>query len=206
MLEERYGPIGNERYRAYLEDIRDSGAHVVAVLNDLLDLSKVEAGKLELSFADVDLNGIVHDCVRAVQAQANRERIIVRTALSPHARPILADPRSLHQIILNLLGNAIKLAGAGGQVIVSTGQTSAGEMVLRVRDTGAGMSGKDLEAALQPFRHAGTTMKGGAAASGLGLPLTKALAEANRGTFTITSKVNDGTLVEIVFPSRVAAE
>jgi signal transduction histidine kinase len=179
---------------------------VIAVLNDLLDLSKVEAGKLELSFSDVDLNEIVQGCVREMQPQANRERIIIRTALSPHARPILADAQSLQQIILNLVGNAIRFAGAGGQVIVSTGQTSSGEMALRVRDTGVGMNGKDLEAALQPFRQVTPTAQGGTASSGLGLPLTKALTEANRGTFTITSKVNDGTLVEIVFPSRIAAE
>jgi signal transduction histidine kinase len=206
MLEEKFGPIGNERYRDYLKDIRESGAHIAALLHDMLDLSKVEAGKLELTFVPVDLNEIAQACVRTMQPQANSERIIIRTSLSPNLRPIVADARSLQQIISNLLANAIKFAGPGGQVIVSTGVTDKGGVVLRVRDTGTGMSGKELETAMAPFRPAATAAPG-ANGGDVGLPLTKALAEANRGTFHIVSKVNDGTLVEIAFPpTRIPAE
>src|SRR5262249_2864996 len=97
MLEERFGPIGNERYRDYLKDIRGSGEHLVALLNDLLDLSKIEAGKLDLSLTSVNLNDVVQSCVTMIQPQANRERIIIRSSLSPTVRPVLADPRSLRQ-------------------------------------------------------------------------------------------------------------
>jgi PAS domain S-box-containing protein len=200
MIEERFGPIGNERYREYLGDIRSSGGHVVSLLNDLLDLSKIEAGKLDLAFASLDLNEVVQGCIALMQPQASRERIIIRTSLSPMLRPIVADARSVRQIVLNLLSNSIKFTGAGGQVIVSTAQTAAGEVVLRVRDTGIGMDTNELAVALEPFRQLATSARWGSSGTGLGLPLTKALTEANRASFGISSKLNDGTLIEIAFP------
>jgi PAS domain S-box-containing protein len=207
MIEERFGPIGNERYREYLKDIRTSGGHVVSLLNDLLDLSKIEAGKLDLTFADLDLNNVVQSCVALMHPQATRERIIIRTSLAPGVRPVVADVRSVRQIVLNLLSNSIKFTGTGGQVIVSTAQSNPAEVTLRVRDSGIGMDEKELAVALEPFRQLATSTRWGSAGTGLGLPLTKALAEANHARFAITSKINDGTLVEIAFPtSRAAAE
>ena len=180
MMDERFGPVGNERYREYLKDIHASGGHLVALLNDLLDLSKIEAGKLELTFAGVNLNDLTQQCVAIMQPQANRERIIIRTSL-PQALPqIVADARSVRQIVLNLLSNSIKFTGAGGQVIVSTAFTDGSEVVLRVRDTGAGMSAKDIQTALEPFRQLATSAHLGSGGTGLGLPITKALAEANQ--------------------------
>jgi PAS domain S-box-containing protein len=207
MMEERFGPIGNERYKQYLKDIHSSGAHLVSLLNDLLDLSKIEAGKLELTFARVDLNEQVQQCVALMQPQANRERTIIRTSLAPTLPQVVADARSVRQIVLNLLSNSIKFTGAGGQVIVSTALSENGEVVLRVRDTGVGMSEQDIMIALEPFRQLATSTRWGSSGTGLGLPLTKALAEANRASFSITSRPNAGTLVEISFPStRVLAE
>jgi PAS domain S-box-containing protein len=207
MMEERFGPIGNERYKQYLKDIHSSGAHLISLLNDLLDLSKIEAGKLELNFARVDLNILVQQCVALMQPQANRERTIIRTSLAPALPQVVADARSVRQIVLNLLSNSIKFTGAGGQVIVSTALNDTGEVVLRVRDTGVGMSEKDIAVALEPFRQLATSARWGSSGTGLGLPLTKALAEANRASFSITSRPNSGTLVEISFPStRVLAE
>jgi signal transduction histidine kinase len=205
MLEERFGPIGNERYRDYLKDIRASGEHVVSLLNNLLDLSKIEAGQYDLAPASLALNEVVQGCVTVMQPQANRERIIIRTSLSPALAPVTADPRALRQIVLSLLSNSIKFTGAGGQVIVSTAQSADGEIVLRVRDTGIGMDEKELGVALEPFRHLATAARWGSDGTGIGLPLTKALAEANRARFTITSKVNDGTLVEVAFPAVYVA-
>jgi len=204
MMDERFGPIGNERYREYLRDIHGSGTQVVALLNDLIDLSKIEAGKLELTFAPVNLNDITLQCVAIMQAQANRDRIIIRTALSSALPQIIADARAVRQITLNLLANAIKFTPAGGQVIISTTLTDAGEVMLRVRDTGAGMSEKDLQTALEPFRQLPTSARWGSGGTGLGLPLTKALAEANHAAFKITSEINTGTLVEIAFPAAHA--
>jgi PAS domain S-box-containing protein len=207
MMQERFGSVGNERYKQYLADIHSSGGHVISLLNDLLDLSKIEAGKLELNFADVDLNDLTQQCVAMMQPQANRERIIIRTSL-PHDLPqVTADPRSVRQIVLNLLSNSIKFTHAGGQVIVSTAVSDERDVVLRVRDTGVGMSEQDMVIAMEPFRQLATSSRWGSGGTGLGLPLTKALAEANRARFKIRSGVNAGTLVEVAFPGpRLAAE
>jgi PAS domain S-box-containing protein len=200
MMDERFGPIANERYKQYLKDIHQSGGHLVSLLNDLLDLSKIEAGKLDLSFGRVSLNELTQQCVSLMQPQANQERVIIRTSL-PNVMPaVMADARSVRQIVLNLLSNSIKFTGAGGQVIISTTHTDDGEVVLRVRDTGHGMTEKEIEMALEPFRQLATSSRWGSGGTGLGLPLTKALAEANRAHFSIKSAVNAGTLVEISFP------
>jgi PAS domain S-box-containing protein len=205
MMDERFGPLGNERYRQYLKDIHNSGEHLISLLNDLLDLSKIEAGKLELTFVSVDLNDIVQQCVAIMQQEANRERVIIRTSLPQGLPPIMADARSVRQIALNLLSNSIKFTGAGGQVIVATALNDDQELVLRVRDTGPGMSEKELQIALEPFRQIATASRAGGA--GLGLPISKALAEANHARFRITSQVDSGTLAEVAFPvTRVLAQ
>ena len=205
MMDERFGPVGNERYRQYLRDIHTSGGHLISLLNDLLDLSKIEAGKLELTFVSVNLNDLLQQCVAIMQQQANRERVIIRTSLPPNLPQIVADTRSVRQIALNLLSNSIKFTGAGGQVIVSTALNDDHEIVLRVRDTGPGMSEKELQTALEPFRQLATSSRAGG--TGLGLPISKALAEANLARFRISSQVSDGTLVEVAFPAtRVLAQ
>jgi PAS domain S-box-containing protein len=201
MLEERFGPIGNERYRSYLKDIGASGTHVVSMLSDLIDLSRIETGKLTLSYVSTSLNELVQSCVAQVQSHASHERIVIRMSLSPSLPAVVADVPSLKQIVVSLLNNSINFTSVGGQVIVSTALSDAGETVLRVRDTGIGMSDKDVEAALAPFRQRATRSTQNSIGSGLGLALTKALAEANRARFNIVSKVGDGTLVEITFPS-----
>jgi PAS domain S-box-containing protein len=206
MMEERFGPIGNERYRTYLSDIHVSGQHLMSLINDLLDISKIEAGKLDLAFEAVAVNSVIQECVALMQPQANRERIIIRTSLSADVPNVVADRRSLRQILLNLLSNAVKFTKAGGQVIVSSALEENGEVVLRIRDTGVGMSEKDIETALKPFRQLATAKNGEQRGTGLGLPLTKALVEANRASFAIDSAVNQGTLVRITFPTtRVLA-
>jgi signal transduction histidine kinase len=204
IMAERFGPIGNERYRDYLKDIHVAGTHLVSLLNDLLDLSKIETGQLDLTFVQVGLNEITQQCVGIMQPQASRARIIIRTSLTPGLPQIMADERSLRQIVLNLLANSIKFTGPGGQVIVSTACADSGEIVLRVRDTGVGMSAKDVEAAMEPFRQTATSGSWGSGGNGFGLPLTKALAEANRAHFNIKSAPNAGTLVEIAFPRPTA--
>jgi len=205
MMEERFGSIGNDRYKDYLKDIRTSGSHIMSLINDLLDLSKIEAGKLDLKFSAVSTNDVINECVALMQPQANRERVIIRASLPESVPNVVADPRSLRQIVLNLLSNAIKYNRSGGQVILSTALESNGEVALRVRDTGTGMTAKQLAAALEPFRQLHTSSRGGG--TGLGLPLTKALVEANRASFHIDSTPDQGTLVEIVFPTqRVLSE
>ncbi|WP_436642725.1 ATP-binding protein [Microbaculum sp. FT89] len=207
ILEERFGPLGNDRYREYMKDIRESGEHLMSLVNDLLDLSKVEAGKLQMSFTNLRLNDLVEQCVAVMQPQSNRARIIIRTSLPSGLPGVVADARSIRQVLLNILSNAIKFTPPGGQVIVSTALGETGEVHLRVRDTGVGMSESDVATAMEPFRQLATTPSTGERGTGLGLPLARALTEANRATFNLTSKAGEGTLVEITFPQqRVLAE
>jgi signal transduction histidine kinase len=190
-----------------VRDIHAAGTHIVATLNDLLDLSKAETGQIDLNFANVNLNELTQQCVGIMQAQANRARIIIRTSLTPNLPRVVADERSLKQIVLNLLANSIRFTGPGGQVIVSTVFSDAREAVLRVRDTGAGMSEKDIQAALEPFSETATSGSFGSGATGFGLSLTKALAEANRAHFSLKSAPTAGTMIEIAFPpNRVVAD
>ncbi|GLR87839.1 PAS domain-containing protein [Bradyrhizobium iriomotense] len=202
MISERFGSLGNERYGDYMKDIRASGERVIAIIADLSELSRIETGKLDLTFGNVNLNDLVEACVTVMQPQANRERIIIRTSLA-HALPqVSADARALRQITMNLIGNSIRLASAGGQVIVSTALTDRGEVALRIRDTGHGLSEREVAAAMEPFR---TPPPSDASESaGLSLSLTRALVEANRARFNIKSAANTGTLIEVVFAPSLA--
>ncbi len=207
MAQERFGTIKNDRYKGYINDIHSSGKHLLSLINDLLDLSKVEAGKLEMEFTSVSLNDIILKSVSSLQNDASRERIVIRNFLATDLPNVVADERSCRQIILNLLSNAIKFTKAGGQVIVSSSLEESGEVKISVRDTGVGMSEKDIAHALEPFRQITTSSTGSTVGTGLGLPLTKALTEANRARFRIESKPKSGTLVEITFPTaRVLAD
>ncbi|MDI4238520.1 PAS domain S-box protein [Bradyrhizobium sp. Arg237L] len=203
MIGERFGSLGNERYLEYMKDIRASGEHVLAIINDLLDLSRIETGKLDLALTDQNLNEMVESCVAVMQPQANRERIIIRTSLAHMLPPVLADARALRQITLNLIGNSIHLANAGGQVIVSTALSDFGEVMLRVRDTGQSLNDNEVAAALEPFRTpapSDQTTEG----SAVSLSLTKALVEANRARFHIKTGGRSGTLIEVAFPHATA--
>jgi len=202
MIDERFGPLGHERYAEYLKDIRASGERVSAIVDEMLDLSRVETGKLDLAFGHHDLNDLLEQCVAVMQPRANRERIIIRTSLAHTLPTIIADARTLRQITMNLIGNSIHLANAGGQVIVSSALSDDGNVVLRVRDTGHGMNDNELAAAVEPF---GVPMPDQTPGHvGVSLALTKALVEANRARFQIKSVPRSGTLIEVTFP-RVTA-
>ncbi len=206
MMDEKFGPIGNARYRDYLRDINRSGNHVLDLVNDLLDISKIEAGQQDLEFESVSLNDALADAVAMMQPDANRERVIIRSSFASNLPEIVADLRSIKQIALNLLSNAIRFTPAGGQVIVSTAYEMTGDVILRVRDTGIGMSRTEIEQALKPFQQV-NSLRGRRDGTGLGLPLTKAMVEANRAAFSIDSKPDEGTIVEVTFPStRVLAD
>lgn len=203
MATERFGPIGNPRYVEYANDIGRSGRHVLDIVNDLLDISKIEAGQMDVDFIAVPLNETVAEAVSLVQPQANNQRVIIRTALAQSVPQIVADLRSIKQIVLNILSNAIRFTPSGGQIVVSTAYEANGSVSLRIRDTGIGMTRAELEQAMKPFRQvasSGKRVRGDG--TGLGLPLTKAMVDANRANFSITSTPNEGTLVEITFPSQ----
>jgi len=206
MIDEKFGPIGSERYRDYLRDINRSGNHVLDLVNDLLDISKIEAGEQEMNYEAVSLNDTLSESVALMQPQANRDRVIIRSSFASRLPEVVADLRSVRQIALNLLSNAIRYTQAGGQVIVSTSYETSGDVVMRVRDTGVGMTLAEIDQALKPFKQINALKRGRHDGTGLGLPLTKAMVEANRARFQISSTPGDGTMVEITFPStRVLA-
>jgi len=207
MIDEKFGPIGNDRYRDYLRDINRSGNHVLDLVNDLLDISKIEAGQQEMAHEAVPLNDTLAQVIAMMQPQANRERVIIRSSLASRLPDVVADLRSVRQIAINLLSNAVRYTPAGGQVVVSTVYERDGSVVLRVRDTGVGMSSAELDEALKPFRQINALRRKRGDGTGLGLPLTRAMVEANRAQFSIASTPGEGTLVEITFPpTRVLAE
>ncbi|MGF6155439.1 PAS domain S-box-containing protein [Ensifer sp. KUDG1] len=202
MASEHFGPVGHPRYIEYAGDIGRSGRHVLDIVNDLLDISKIEAGEMELDFGAVEINDAVSEAVSLVQPQANSQRVIIRTSLSAAVPNVVADGRSIKQIALNILANAIRFTPSGGQIVVSTSYEANGSVMLRIRDTGVGMTRGELDQAMKPFRQVTTGARKRGDGTGLGLPLTKAMAEANRAHFSITSAPNEGTLVEISFPSQ----
>jgi PAS domain S-box-containing protein len=202
MASEHFGPIGHPRYIEYAGDIGRSGRHVLDIVNDLLDISKIEAGEMDLDFSAVDLNEAVSEAVSLVQPQANSQRVIIRTSLSASVPEVVADGRSIKQIALNILANAIRFTPSGGQIVVSTSYEGNGSVILRIRDTGIGMTRNELDQAMKPFRQVTTGGRKRGDGTGLGLPLTKAMTEANRAQFAISSAPNEGTLVEISFPSQ----
>jgi len=202
----RFGEIDNEKYRGYVQDIHASGAHLLSLIDDLLDLSKVEAGRLELNFTSVNLGDVAEHAMKLLTEQATAARVVLRKSFPADLPNVVADLRSMRQIMLNLLSNAIKFTDPGGQVVVSASLAVSGELKLRVKDSGIGMDEDQLKNALEPFRRVATEgrdVKG----TGLGLPLTKALVEANRASFRLSSEPRRGTLAEITFPTpRVLAE
>ena len=200
MLQERFGPIGNKRYSGYVEDIHHSGLYALSLLNDLLDISKIDAGKFELNFTAVDVPEIVEDCAASLQPLAKRSRIVLRTSLAPELPTVVADPRRLKQVLLNLLTNAIKFTKEGGQVIVS-GTLVDGELRIRVRDNGIGMTRDEIAFAMQPFHQLDTAPRK-QTGTGLGLPVTKALVDANRARLVLSSEPGIGTSADVIFPAE----
>ena len=202
MLEERFGSLGNDRYAEYLKDIRASGERAIAIVDDLVNITSIETGNVQLKPTSQNLNDMVEQCVGALQPQANRERIIIRTSLA-HALPhVLADGQALRQIIMNLITSSIRFSKAGGQVIVSTAAADNGGAILRVRDTGRGLSEAELALAMDPQRIAPPSDR--IDRSSIDLSLARALAEANRARFQIRSNAQTGTLIEVVFPGTRA--
>ncbi len=202
----QFGEIKNEKYRSYVNDIHASGSHLLALINDLLDLSKIEAGKMELNFTAVNIADCADHAMKLLQDSATRGRVLVRKSFPDKLPRVVADLRAMRQVLLNLLSNAIKFTDPGGQVIISAHVAPSGEFTLKLKDTGIGMNTAQVQDALEPFKRvetAGRETQG----TGLGLPLTKALVEANRAKFELSSERGQGTLIEITFPTtRVLAE
>ncbi|MEN3793534.1 PAS domain-containing sensor histidine kinase [Fulvimarina sp. MAC3] len=201
---EAFGPIGNPRYLDYIADIKRSSRHVLDLVNDLLELSKAEAGRLQLSFRTVALNQVAGEVVSMMQPVAGGARVVLRSNLPPSVPPVIADERSLRQIVTNLIQNAINSTPGGGQIIVSSQYREDGSVTLRCRDNGVGMTDAELEIAKQPYGRVKSDAGPDRLGTGLGLPLAFAMAGANGAEISVESAPQHGTMVELRFaPDRV---
>ena len=196
-----FGPLGNPQYSEYAEDIRRSASHLLSIISDILDLSKIEAGRMELHEEMIDLAYVVNSCRTIVKEAAANAGLALRTLLPDGLPPLHADKRSVRQILLNLLSNAIKFTPNGGGVMVEARLEPAGDLALIVRDTGIGMSPDDVEIVLQPFGQVESAHTRSHDGTGLGLPITKSLAEMHGGSMTVESEVGKGTAIIVRFPA-----
>jgi len=202
-----FGPLGNPQYREYAEDIRRSASHLLSIISDILDLSKIEAGRMELHEELIDLASVVQSCQTIVKEAAANAGLSLRAVL-PEGLPLLyADKRSVRQILLNLLSNAIKFTPKGGGVMVEALLEPDGRLALVVRDSGIGMSEDDIEIVMQPFGQVESAHTRTHDGTGLGLPITRSLAEMHGGSLTVESTVGQGTAITVRFPTeRVGVE
>ncbi len=204
LKDELRGP-GHPSYKVYAKDIYESGTLLLAVINDILDLSKIEAGRQELHLDDVPPMQIVRSCVNLVRERAHSAG--VQIALLGATQPfdeVRCDPIKLKQILLNLLSNAIKFTPRGGSVTVGVARQTSAITEFVVADTGIGMRREDIPTALEPFRQVDSSMSRRYEGTGLGLPLARALAELHGGTLTIDSEPKQGTTVCVAIPRGIA--
>jgi signal transduction histidine kinase len=195
-----FGPI-NDRYREYAVNILTSGNHLLGLINDVLDLSKLEAGQMELREDDVDLANVINLSMRFVESQAKKSNITLSQVIDERARYIRGDERRLRQAVVNLLANAVKFTPRGGSVRVVCAHTSTAILIV-VSDTGVGMSSVDIPKAMEPFGQVDSRLSRKYEGTGLGLPLAKDLVELHGGTLTVESEVNVGTAVTIALPAE----
>ncbi|MFB9356058.1 ATP-binding protein [Sneathiella chinensis] len=202
MDKEVFGPLNNKRYAEYVDYIHDSGSHLLGVINNLLDLSKVEAGKLDLRESEVHLPSLIESSVAFVSSQAQKQGLDVRTHTELETETLTGDEDVLRQILLNLLSNAVKFTGAGGAVLVRVRQQGDDHVAITVKDNGIGMSPEDIEVALKPFGQVRSDLAQGQKGTGLGLPLVASLVEAHGGRFEIDSSPGKGTRCTILLPYK----
>lgn len=201
ILSEMLGPLGNDRYREYIRDIRQSGTHLLGLINDILDLSKIEAGKVELEEETFDPAEAIAATLRIIRERAQQRRIALTAPRIEPSTKLRADERKVKQILLNLLSNAVKFTPEGGSVTVS-GEWRSDGLVIAVSDTGIGIAPEDVPLALEPFRQISSSHNRSYEGTGLGLPLTKRLVELHGGTLEIDSAVGQGTTVRVQFPPQ----
>ena len=197
---ELFGPVGNPRYKEYAVDIHDSGVHLLNLINDILDLSKIEAGHFKLHEDETDLDGIVSSACRIVRHRAQQASICIETSLPKPGLSLVADERALKQILINLVSNAVKFSDDCGVVQVNAQVTGNG-LRLSVCDQGVGIAESDIPKALAPFTQLDGTLSRSHEGTGLGLPLAKHLTELHGGKLTIESQPGIGTKVHVDLPA-----
>ena len=199
LTQELFGPLGDPRYKEFASDIFRSGKHLLAIIGDILDLAKVEAGQLTLDAREVDIVGLVHSSVRLVSETARHRDITLDVQVPDGTIMAVVDPTRLRQILLNLLSNAVKFTPEGKFVTLSCGR-EGDELYLRVADTGIGINPDDLAKVMQPFHQVDSSFSRRYEGTGLGLPLTQSLVDLHGARMTIDSTLNAGTTVTVYLP------
>jgi PAS domain S-box-containing protein len=199
MRQRTFGPLGNERYEEYATLIYDSGQLLLDLISDMLDMAKIEAGRLELNYERVDVNGTVEDSVRMLRDRAENNGLELTLSLPKEPLFLIADRRAVKQVLLNLLTNAIKFTPAGGHVGVSV-RYGDGLTTITVRDTGVGIPASELPRLGNPFEQVNSDPMLAKGGSGLGLALVRALMEKHGGTLAVDSEEGIGTTVRVTFP------
>jgi signal transduction histidine kinase len=196
-----YGPTGDPRYAEYAEDIHSSGTHLLAIINDILNLTKVEAGKLELSESRFGLDEMIEEAVKQCSVQAVKRAIEIRFDAAAVPAVLYGDRRLFVQIFLNLVSNGIKFTPEGGRITIGYRMEVSGAITIHVTDTGVGIAPRDIERVLRPFEQATNVYSRVTGGTGLGLPITKRFVELHGGTFALESKVGTGTTAFIRLPA-----
>jgi two-component system, cell cycle sensor histidine kinase PleC len=198
-----FGPLGAEKYIEYSRDIRESGQYLLEVINDILDMSKIEAGGIRLSPETVELDSLLADCIRVVSTRASEKRLIIKAEVEPGIR-LNADRRALKQITLNLLSNAVKFTPDGGAVAVQ-GRLRGMAVIIGIKDDGIGIPRQALQKLGRPFEQVESQLTKRHQGSGLGLAIAKSLVELHGGAMRIRSRLGRGTLVMVRLPAEAAA-
>jgi PAS domain S-box-containing protein len=201
VLRETFGPIANKRYHDYVDDIRSSGSHLLELINDILDLSKAEAGQIELVEEPVEVEPLVGVCLAMLSPRAQQAGVELAAEVADGLPNLLADERKLRQALLNLITNGIKFTPPEGRVRVCA-RMAGDNLRIEVADTGIGIAQDDIPKALSPFGQIDSALSRRQAGTGLGLPLTKRLVEAHGAAFSLASAIGDGTTAAIEFPPQ----
>lgn len=202
MKDEMFGPHTTPVYRDYAKDIYDSGRHLLQLINEILDLSRIEAGRYELVEERAHLGDIAQDCQRLLALRADAKGLDVTLSIAPDLPQVWVDTRAMRQICLNLLSNAIKFTPKGGRVTVTVAQTADGGQRLSVRDTGPGIPPEEIPRVMQAFGQGSLAHETAEGGTGLGLPIVKSLIELHGGTFDLTSELRKGTEVFVTLPPK----
>jgi two-component system cell cycle sensor histidine kinase PleC len=201
---ELLGPVGHPNYKSYVGDIHASGQHLLTLINEILDLSRVEAGRYELNEEAVNLANIASECHRLLQLKATSKNISIVEDYARNLPRLWADERAVRQIALNLLANAIKFTPNGGEIVIRVGSAPGGGQLLSVRDNGPGIPESEIPIVLSSFGQGSLAIKSAERGAGLGLPIVQALMQTHEGTFELKTKLREGTEAIATFPqSRV---
>jgi PAS domain S-box-containing protein len=203
MMREVFGPLGNDKYKEYMGDVHLSARHLLEIINEVLDMSKIEAGRVELHEQDVDLVALCDSVVRIVASRIFSNNLKIKLEPIEKFPKLYADPRLVRQILINLITNAVKYSAKGGVITVTPKITEQNEISVTVADQGVGIPADRIQEAMEPFGQINEpTTSSAYQGTGLGLPLAKAMTEMHGGEFTLTSEVDKGTQVTITFPEE----